>query len=175
MLGEAFKNFFQTQIVANINSMGPLGIIMTVIDVIIVLFLLYKTFVTLKGTRAIQLVKGIVVLVVITYLSGLFKLTILNYVLTSIMSYGVIMLIIVFQPELRRALEQLGTTNRFSRLLGLDQDVVAKKKENVYKVAIAAVELAKQKKGALIVIERDIKIQDIISTGILMNAEISPQ
>ena len=104
MLGEAFKNFFQTQIVANINSMGPLGIIMTVIDVIIVLFLLYKTFVTLKGTRAIQLVKGIVVLVVITYLSGLFKLTILNYVLTSIMSYGVIMLIIVFQPELRRAL-----------------------------------------------------------------------
>lgn len=175
MLGEAFKNFFQTQIVANINSMGLLGIIMTVIDVIIVLFLLYKTFVTLKGTRAIQLVKGIVVLVVITYLSGLFKLTILNYVLTSIMSYGVIMLIIVFQPELRRALEQLGTTNRFSRLLGLDQDIVAKKKENVYKVAIAAVELAKQKKGALIVIERDIKIQDIISTGILMNAEISPQ
>ena len=57
----------------------------------------------------------------------------------------------------------------------MDQDLNAKRKENVYKVAIAAVELAKQKKGALIVLERDIKIQDIISTGIIMNSEISPQ
>ena len=57
----------------------------------------------------------------------------------------------------------------------MDEDLNAKKKENIYKIAIAAVELAKQKKGALIVIERDIKIQDIISTGIIMNSEISPQ
>jgi diadenylate cyclase len=91
------------------------------------------------------------------------------------MSYGVIMLIIVFQPELRRGLEQLGTTNKFSRLFVADEDTNSKRKENIYKVAIAAVELAKQKKGALIVIERDIRIQDIISTGIALNSEISPQ
>lgn len=175
MLGNAFKSFYDTQILENLTNLGVFGIISLVVDITIVLFLIYKAFGLLKGTRAWQLLKGIAVLVIITYLSGYLKLTILNYILTSVMSYGVIMLIIVFQPELRRALEQLGTTNKLSRLLGMDKDLNSKKKENVYKIAIAAVELAKQKKGALIVIERDIKIQDIISTGIIMNSEISPQ
>ena len=175
MLENAFKSFYETQILANLNNLGAFGIIAFVLDITIVLFIIYKAFGLLKGTRAWQLLKGIVILIIITFLSGYFKLTILNYILTSVMSYGVIMLIIVFQPELRRALEQLGTTNKLSRFLGMDKDLNAKKKENIYKIAIAAVELAKQKKGALIVIERDIKIQDIISTGIIMNSEISPQ
>ena len=85
------------------------------------------------------------------------------------------MLFIVFQPELRRALEQLGTTNKLSRFLGIDKDLNTKIKENLYKIVFAAVDLAKAKKGALIVIEREIKIQDIKSTGIIMNSEISPQ
>ena len=175
MLESAFKSFYETQILANLNNMGVFGVIAFVLDITIVLFLIYKAFGLLKGTRAWQLLKGIVILIIITFFSGYFRLTILNYILTSVMSYGVIMLIIVFQPELRRALEQLGTTNKLSRFLGMDKDLNAKKKENIYKIAIAAVELAKQKKGALIVIERDIKIQDIISTGIIMNSEISPQ
>lgn len=175
MLENAFRTFYENQILANLTNLGVFGVISGIVDIIIVLFIIYKAFGLLKGTRAWQLLKGIVVLIIITLLSEYFKLTILNYILTSVMSYGVIMLIIVFQPELRRALEQLGTTNKLSRLLGMDKDLNAKKKENVYKIAIAAVELAKQKKGALIVIERDIKIQDIISTGIIMNSEISPQ
>ena len=175
MLENAFKTFYETKIPANLTNLGAYGIISFVIDIIIVLFIIYKAFSLLKGTRALQLLKGIVVLVILTFLSRFFRLTILNYILTSVMSYGVIMLIIIFQPELRRALEQLGTTNKLSRILGIDKDLNAKKKENVYKIAIAAVELAKQKKGALIVIERDIKIQDIVSTGIIMNSEISPQ
>ena len=133
-------------------------------------------FRSIKDTRAWQLIKGIITLIVITLISGLLKLNIVNFVLTSIMSYGFIMLIIIFQPELRRGIEQLGTTRKFSRWFGIDdKDLNAKKKENIYKIAIAAVELAKQKKGALIVIEREIRIQDIISTGIIMNSEISPQ
>lgn len=175
MLGNALKNFYETQILANLSNLGVFGVISFVLDITIVLFLIYKAFGLLKGTRAWQLLKGIAILIIVTFLSGYFKLTILNYILTSVMSYGVIMLIIVFQPELRRALEQIGTTNKLSRLLGMEKDLNAKKKENVYKIAIAAVELAKQKKGALIVIERDIKIQDVISTGIIMNSEISPQ
>ena len=157
MIENAFKNFYQTQIIGNLNNMGPLGIITTIIDIALVLFLIYKAFELLKGTRAWQLLKGIAVLIIITFLSGFFNLTILNYILTSLMSYGVIMLIIVFQPELRRVLEQLGTTNKLSKILGMDKDLNAKRKENVYKIAIAAVELAKKKKGALIVIEREIK------------------
>ena len=175
MLENTLKSLYQTQIVANLNNLGPLGILMGILDIILVLFIIFKAFGLLKGTRAWQLLKGIAFLIILTWISGFLKLTILNYILTSVMSYGVIMLIIVFQPELRRALEQLGTTNKLSRFLGIDKDLNTKKKENIYKIVIAAVELAKAKKGALIVIEREIKIQDIISTGIIMNSEISPQ
>ncbi len=175
MLENTLKSLYQTQIVENLNNVGPLGILMGILDIILVLFIIFKAFGLLKGTRAWQLLKGIAFLIILTWISGFLKLTILNYILTSVMSYGVIMLIIVFQPELRRALEQLGTTNKLSRFLGIDKDLNTKKKENIYKIVIAAVELAKAKKGALIVIEREIKIQDIISTGIIMNSEISPQ
>lgn len=90
------------------------------------------------------------------------------------MNWGVILLIIIFQPEIRRALEQLGT-NKFTRLFGMDKDIATKTKEDIYKVVIATTELAKNKTGALIVIERDIKIKDIVSTGVEINAEVSPQ
>ncbi len=177
ILSQFLRDFYETKIIDYMNGLyqHPLRVISTIFDIIIVVFIIYKAFKLLKETRAWQLLKGIVFLVIITLLSGLLRLNILNYILSSLMSYGVIMLIIVFQPELRRGLEQLGTTNRFSRFFGMDKDINAKIKETVYKIAIAAVELAKQKKGALIVIEREIKIQDIIATGVIMNSEISPQ
>ena len=178
MLNQSFEEFYQSYFIENFANFtsNPFNIITTILDFVIVIFFIYKAIKMLKNTRAWQLLKGIVALIVITLISGFLKLNIVNFVLTSIMSYGFIMLIIIFQPELRRALEQLGTTRKFRRWFGInDQDLNAKKKENIYKIAIAAVELAKQKKGALIVIEREIRIQDIISTGIIMNSEISPQ
>lgn len=91
------------------------------------------------------------------------------------MTYGAIILIVVFAPELRRSLEQLGT-NQFKKFLGISaKSIESKTKETIYMTVIAATELAKKKVGALIVLERDIKIQDIISTGISINSEISPQ
>ena len=106
--------------------------------------------------------------------SDLLNLKILNFILTSVMTYGVIALIIIFQPELRRALEQLGT-NKFTRFFGIDKDIMAKTKEDIYKVVIAALELSKTKTGGLIVLEREIKIKDIIDTGVILNSEVSPQ
>ena len=90
------------------------------------------------------------------------------------MNLGVIAIIVIFQPELRRGLEQLGT-NKLTKFFGIDKDLATKTKEDIYKIVIAAVELSKNKTGALIVIERDIKIQDVISGGIPMNADVSPQ
>ena len=127
-----------------------------------------------KGSRAWQLIKGITFLIIATWLSGLLNLNILNSILTGIMNWGVIAIIVIFQPELRRALEQLGT-NKYTRFFGLDSDLATKTKEDIYKVVIAAKELSKTKTGALIVIERDINIQDIISTGVPMDSEVSPQ
>jgi diadenylate cyclase len=153
---------------------NPSSIILTIIDIAIVIAIIVYACKMLRNTRAWQLLKGIFILVVITFASSILRLKILNYILSLIMMYGGIMIIVIFQPEIRRGLDQLGS-NKFGNLLGLNKDTESKKKENVYKIAIAVMELAKSKTGALIVFERDVKIQDIIATGIPMESEISPQ
>ena len=90
------------------------------------------------------------------------------------MNWGVILIIVIFQPEIRRALEQIGT-NKITKFFGFEKDLATKTKEDIYKVVIAATELAKTKTGALIVMERDIKIKDIIGTGVEINGDVSPQ
>lgn len=91
----------------NVLKNSPIKIIMLIIDITIVLFLAIKLIQIIKETRAWQLIKGIAFLIIFTMLSSILELHVLNYILTSFMTYGVILLIIIFQPELRRALEQL--------------------------------------------------------------------
>lgn len=153
---------------------NPLKIFLLILDLTIVIYLIVKLMGLIKGTRALQLLKGIIFLIIITIVSGILQLNILNYILTSFMTYGVILLIVIFQPELRRALEQLGS-NKINKFFGIDKDIATKTKENIYKIIIAATELSKTKTGALIVIERDIKLKDIMDTGIPIDSEISPQ
>lgn len=152
----------------------PLKIITLILDLVIVIFLVVKLVQLIKGTRALQLLKGILFLIIITIASSILELNILNYILTSFMTYGVILLIVIFQPELRRALEQLGS-NKINRFFGIDKDIETKTKENIYKIVIAAMEMSKNKTGALIVLERDIKLKDIMDTGVPIDSEITPQ
>lgn len=175
-LGINWENFYKDNIMAYIRSLqeNPLELITLILDLAIVIFLIYCFFKVVKGSRAWQLIKGIALLIVATWVSGLINLKILNWILTGIMNLGVIAIIVIFQPELRRGLEQLGT-NKLTRFFGIDKDVTNKTKEDIYKIVIAATELSKAKTGALMVLERDIKIQDIIATGIPMDAEVSPQ
>lgn len=175
-LGMNWENFYKDNIMSYIKSLqaNPFELVTLILDLAIVMFLLYCFFKVVRGSRAWQLIKGIALLIIATWASGLFNLKILNWILTGIMNLGVIAIIVIFQPELRRGLEQLGT-NKLTKFFGIDKDVSTKTKEDIYKVVIAATELSKTKTGALIVIERDIKIQDIIATGIPMNAEVSPQ
>ena len=175
-LGMNWENFYKDNIMSYIKSLqaNPFELVTLLLDLAIVVFLVYCFFKIVRGSRAWQLIKGIALLIIATWISGLFNLKILNWILTGIMNLGVIAIIVIFQPELRRGLEQLGT-NKLTQFFGLDKDVSTKTKEDIYKVAIAATELSKAKTGALIVFERDIKIQDIIATGIPMNAEVSPQ
>ena len=177
---DSIKTFFKGNIIDYFKTLNqhPFYMIATIIDIAIVLFFIYFVIKRLKDTRAWQLLKGIIVLILITLLSGWLKLRFVNFILSSVMTYGVFLLIVVFQPELRRMLEQIGSNSNFTKFIGFvaaDPEVIAKKKENVYRIVIAALELAKTKTGALIVIERDIHIQDIIKTGIPMNCDISPQ
>ena len=170
------ENFYTENILGYINSLktNPFELITLIIDIALVVFLLYGFFRIVKGSRAWQLIKGIALIFVATWVSSLLNLRILNAILTAIINIGLIAILVIFQPELRRALEQLGT-NKFTRFFGIDKDIATKTKEDIYKVVIAAEELSKTKTGALIVIERDINIQDIIATGVPMDAEVSPQ
>lgn len=167
------ENFWSGTVMNYFKS--PWNIITLIIDIIIVIFLVVKVVKILKGSRAMQLLKGIIFLIVITWISYICNLKILNYILTTIMTYGVILLIVLFQPELRRALEQLGSSNKLTRYFGLDKDIISKTKEDIYKIVLAVTELSKNKVGALIVIERDIKLKEITSTGVDINSAISPQ
>ncbi|MDE5830454.1 MAG: diadenylate cyclase [Clostridia bacterium] len=152
---------------------NPLRTIVLIADIVIVSLLFIKLFKIVKDSRAWQLLKGICLLIIAMAISSLLHLDILNYILTSFVTYGTVF-VVLFQPELRRSLEELGS-NKLTRFFGIDKDIETKTKEEIYKIAIASFELSKSRTGALIVIERDIEIKDIIASGVAMDAEISPQ
>lgn len=170
------EEFFRVNVLGYINELYqyPIKLISLILDLAIVTFIVVMFVKSIRGSRVGQLIKGIVLFVLMVAISKLLNLRILNFILTSIMTYGVIAIIVIFQPELRRALEQLGT-NKFTKFFGIDKDIATKTKEDIYKVVIAALELSKTKTGGLIVLEREIKIEDIIDTGVILNSEVSPQ
>ncbi|MBO5478631.1 MAG: diadenylate cyclase CdaA [Clostridia bacterium] len=174
--GTNVQKFYNDIVLGYINAFAqnPMSLLILVVDITIVIFLAAKIIKFAKNSRAWQLLKGIFFLLIANALSYILQLRILNFILSIIMTWGVFALIVIFQPELRRALEQLGT-NKFTRFFGIDKDIETRTKEDIYKIIIATTELAKSKTGALIVIERDIQIKDIIGTGISMNSEVSPQ
>ena len=132
---EGFKlditNFYENNIVSYIENLQdhPRDLFMLILDLIIVGFLVVKLFKSIRHTRASQLAKGILILIVITGLTKLLHLYIFNAILTAIMNWGVLALMIIFQPELRRGLEQLGT-NQFGKFFGIDKSIEVKTKED---------------------------------------------
>lgn len=175
-INNIISNIYEQNILTYIHSLQqyPIKLVTLILDISIVIFLGYQLLKIVKDSRAWQLVKGIALLIIATALSSLLNLKILNYILSAVMNWGIILIFIIFQPELRRALEQLGT-NKFTKFFGIDKDIATKTKEDIYKIVIAVTELAKQKTGALIVIERDIEIKDIVATGVPMDSQVSPQ
>lgn len=152
----------------------PIKFVSLILDLAIVIFVVIKLLKFAKDSRVMQLIKGIILIVLLTWVSGILNLNIVHSTLTAILPSGVIALVIILQPEIRRALEQLGT-NKLTNFLGIEKSIETKTREDIYKIVIAVEEMAKTKTGALIVIQRDISLSDITSTGVAMNSEISPQ
>lgn len=142
-----------------------------VLDIVIVAYLIYKGAKLVRETRAVQIVKGIVILIVATQLSGWLQLNSLNYILSTVMQVGLMAILIVFQPELRRTLEKVGRSN-FSKLFTAEEyDVEGMADE----ISEATAYMASQCIGALIVVERETKLSDIGMTGTDINADVSAQ
>ncbi len=148
-------------------------------DIIIVAFLLYKVLRFASNSRAGQLIKGICLLLVLYFFASEFTLKSTSYILEQVFSFGMIAIIVVFQPELRHALESMGKSKisnlSFFNFNSEHLDDEALMKSCITKVVDGVSELSKHDVGALIVFERETKLGEIIATGTIVNADPSKE
>ncbi|MBR5517349.1 MAG: diadenylate cyclase CdaA [Firmicutes bacterium] len=153
------------------NIVSSIGIT-DILDILIVAFIVYKVLGFIRETRAEQLAKGLLVLVVGTLLSDIFHLYTLHWILSNVMTVGMLALVVLFQPELRRALEKLGRS-KFINISGdVDKDDA---KRIVTEIARAVESMSATRTGALMVIERETSLNDIVETGTVIDAAISAE
>ena len=152
------------------------GILMSIgvtdiLDIAIVAYLIYEALGFIRETRAQQLVRGIVIVFVVFLVSQLLNLNLLNWLLKSLITVGLIAIVVLFQPELRRGLEQIGRrtvlTNQF-RNVSKDYAIHA-----IRNIVDACVDFSASRTGALIVVEGQTMLNDIVETGVVIDAEIS--
>jgi diadenylate cyclase len=143
------------------------------LDIILVFFIIYSATKLVRETRAGQLVKGIIILLVVWGLSTLLKLTMMKTLMVYLFQYALILVMIVFQPEIRRGLEQIGRSE-FGRKSwlngGVSEEIYRRNRLCVNAVVEAAAQMSKEKTGALMVFEMKTKLGDIIDTGTIINA-----
>ena len=153
----------------------PLSIIKAVVDISIVSYVVYKLIILVKETRAWQLIKGIIFILAATELSKILGLKTINYILQNTLSVLAIGAIVLFQPELRRGLEQIGRS-RFKDIFGFEEpNSRIQTTALIEELVKACMELSKSFTGALIVIEKDTKIGEIINTGIKLESKVSSE
>lgn len=163
---------FLTNIKNAFDLSSPLRVVMLILDVAIVAVVVYYIYILIKKTRAVQIFKGFLIILALLAVSELLDLVILNFILENFLTYGMILMIIVFQPELRSALEKLGRKN-FANIFDFDDKI---RDKQVISEIVKAVEIMSLKKiGAIIVIEQSTKINDIIREGVDLSAKVSSE
>lgn len=172
VLKELEKNVvsFIYEISKMFNLTSPLGIILLIVDIILVTFLVVYIIRLVKDTRAKQIVKGIAILIAFSIISKLCHFVILSFILDNVMTYGVLLLIVVFQPELRSALEKIGRSKFKDFFDDGAKDIY---KHVINEIAKATEIMSLKRYGALIVIERSTKIGEVIKDGTELSAKVS--
>lgn len=154
---------------------SPLDIVRTIVDIGIVSYVIYKGILLVRETRAMQLIKGFAVILIAYYLSDLLQLRTIEYIFQNTFQLLSLALVVIFQPELRRGLEQIGRS-RFRSMFGLDSSSLAVQTTTVIEEIVrAAASMSKTQTGALIVVERATKIGEIINTGIHLESSVSSE
>lgn len=146
-----------------------------IVDIAIVTYIFYKVYTFIKDTRAEQVLKGMLFLLVATKVSEIFNLHTLYWMLENTLTVGLIAVLIIFQPELRSGLEYIGRT-KFT-FLGKNNYTISEEqlKKDIEEIVECLYSLSRQKIGALIIMERDTRIGEVINTGTIIDAEISRQ
>ncbi|MDR2615526.1 MAG: diadenylate cyclase CdaA [Oscillospiraceae bacterium] len=144
-----------------------------VLDVLIIAYIIYRVLSVVRRTSAGSVIKGVILLVAVLGLSSVLKLNVLNYLLGQAMAMGVIILVILFQPELRRLLEQFGSSN--FKLFSGRRAQSGGTEEVIELVVSACADMSRSKTGALIVFERGIGLGDYAATGTAIGAVVSAE
>lgn len=144
----------------------------SIVDIFLVWFVIYKLIMVIRGTKAVQLLKGLFVIVIVWVLSDFLQLNTLNKMMEAVITWGFLAVIIIFQPELRRALEQLGRGKIFTRS-GVPEE--EEEKNRIGEIVKAVDYMAKRRIGALISIEKETGMGDYIETGTSLDAQISSE
>ncbi|WP_332646686.1 diadenylate cyclase CdaA [Lysinibacillus sp. 54212] len=160
------------QIIEQFTDVTAVSVVFNFLDVLLVWYVLYKVLTLIKGTKAVQLLKGIFVIIIAKIATDIFELATLDWLLQQVINFGFVAIVIIFQPEIRRALEQIGRGKLFTRTTsqqGEEQTrlIEAMKKSVSY--------MAKRRIGALISLEKETGLNEYIETGIKMNADISSE
>lgn len=154
------------------SDLTPVGIIINIIDVLVVWYVIYKLLTLIRGTKAVQLLKGIFVIIIARIGTTIFGLETLGWLLKQVINWGFLAIIIIFQPEIRRALEQLGRGKLFQRSMNQEEETQEVQIEAMKK---AVSYMAKRRIGALISIEKETGLNDYIETGIKLDADFTSE
>ena len=145
-----------------------------VVDVLLLAVIIYQIIKLVMHTRSNSLFKGIAAILVMAWLSGVLRLSAINWLLTQIISMGILFIVILFQPEFRRGLEQIGRSKLMRRMIGLPGRQNGERVEDdVSEIVRAMSSMARKKIGALIIVERHTGLGDVIESGTRVDAQIS--
>ena len=170
---DQLKGFFDKYLNVSLSDIW----ITDIVEMAIIAFLIYEIMLWIKNSRAWTLLKGFLVLFAFVAIAAIFEMDTILWIAGKVFDIGVLALVIIFQPELRKALEQLGQNNMFSHLL---LTTSTKKQDNtgeqvIDEIVKAAFEMGKARTGALIVMEKDVPLSEYIATGIKIDGVLTSQ
>lgn len=165
-------------LMSDLSQAFPKIKIKDIIEIILIAFVIYQLVKWIRGTRAWMLFKGIIVLGVVSAVATIFELTTILWIFSNTLNVGIIAVIVVFQPELRRALEQLGRRNLLNTFIPFEdrsEKALYLSEKNITDIVRATYEMSATKTGALIVIELKERLDEYEKTGIPIGAYVSKQ
>ncbi len=154
------------------GSSEILHYVASLVDILVVWYVIYRLLMAIRGTKAVQLLKGFLVIIAVKLLSNYFDMILLDFLTNELITWGFLAIIIIFQPELRRGLEELGRAKFFTKM---NQGEIAATEKRIKNIVSSVSYMAKRKIGALITIEQDTGLGEYIETGIPIKAEITSQ
>lgn len=145
-----------------------------VVDIAIVAFVIYNILIRMRSTTAVRILQGVFVLLIVMWLSAIFNLHSINFLLSHAVEWGVVALIILFQPELRRLLEKLGSSTGLVKMFSKEQTIPAIE-QAIQETVTACTEMSQSRTGVLLVFEREIALDDVLRSGTKLNADVTSE